>query len=86
MKPIMVINSNGSKVWRLNGKLHREDGPAYEWVDGTKEWWINGNYISNSCAIELPNGTKYYTFEGKLMTEQEWLDRVLFDKVIIKEF
>jgi hypothetical protein len=30
------------KVWRLNGKLHRLDGPAIEWVGGYNEFWING--------------------------------------------
>ena len=29
----------------VEGKLHREDGPAVEWSCGTKEWFINGNYI-----------------------------------------
>jgi hypothetical protein len=22
--------------------LHREDGPAIEWADGDKSWWVNG--------------------------------------------
>jgi hypothetical protein len=25
----------------LNGKRHREDGPAVEYVDGTKRWYLN---------------------------------------------
>ena len=24
----------------LNGKLHREDGPAVIYANGTKEWWL----------------------------------------------
>ena len=24
--------ANGDKSWYLNGKLHREDGPAIEWA------------------------------------------------------
>ena len=24
------------------GQLHREDGPAITWEDGTQEWYING--------------------------------------------
>jgi hypothetical protein len=23
------------------GQFHREDGPAREWTNGSKEWWIN---------------------------------------------
>lgn len=26
----------------LDGKYHREDGPAIEYDDGRKEWWLNG--------------------------------------------
>jgi hypothetical protein len=25
-----------------DGKYHREDGPAVEWANGSKEWWLNG--------------------------------------------
>ena len=28
--------------YRVDGKLHREDGPAIEHSDGSKEWWVNG--------------------------------------------
>jgi hypothetical protein len=34
--------SNGSKFWYLNGEPHRLDGPAFEYADGTKRWYING--------------------------------------------
>ena len=30
------------KEWRINGKFHREDGPAIEWSNGDKEWYLNG--------------------------------------------
>ena len=45
-QPEMKVNSNGTKRWYLNGKLHREDGPAIEWSDGTKEWYLNGKEFS----------------------------------------
>ena len=28
----MEIDKYGNKYWRLNVKLHREDGPAYEYA------------------------------------------------------
>lgn len=31
-----------STEWWLNGKLHNEDGPAIEWKDGRKQWFIDG--------------------------------------------
>ena len=34
-KPICQTYPNGTKYWFLNDKLHRKDGPAMEWPDGT---------------------------------------------------
>jgi hypothetical protein len=31
--------------WSLKGKLHREDGPAYE-SKTSKEWYLHGKKIS----------------------------------------
>ena len=31
---------DGSKAWMLNGNLHRETGPAIEWANGFKEWYV----------------------------------------------
>ena len=45
-EPIMSIASNGDKKWKLNGVLHREDGPAREFRTGRKEWWLNGDQYS----------------------------------------
>jgi hypothetical protein len=40
-KPICEVDIYGTKKWYLNGKRHREDGPAIEYVDGDKQWWLN---------------------------------------------
>jgi len=40
-KPECKTYPNGDKVWYLNGKHHREDGPAVEDADGTKKWFLN---------------------------------------------
>jgi hypothetical protein len=40
---ITMKMENGNKVWRNEvGQLHREDGPAVEYANGTKEWWMYG--------------------------------------------
>ena len=39
---ILLEVKNGTNCWYINGKIHREDGPAIEWSDGNKEWYING--------------------------------------------
>jgi hypothetical protein len=46
--------SNGAKLWKVNGNWHREDGPAYEREDGTKEWWLsNCQYTEEQWKIEV---------------------------------
>jgi hypothetical protein len=34
------VNNDGDKYWYLAGKRHREDGPAIEYADGTKGWYL----------------------------------------------
>ena len=46
MKPEMKIDTYGEKRWFLNGKLHREDGPAVEYPVGTKLWYLKGKEVS----------------------------------------
>jgi len=43
---------SGTKEWHLNGVLHREDGPAIEWNDGEKEWWLNNKRFSEKEYLE----------------------------------
>jgi len=38
--------ANGNKSWYLNGKRHREDGPAIECASGSKFWCLNGDYVT----------------------------------------
>ena len=36
------------RYWYLNDKLHRENGPAVEYADGTKVWYLNGRCYTES--------------------------------------
>jgi len=70
---------NGTKKWYLNGKLHREDGPAYERSNGTKIWYLNGKrHREDGPAVEYPDGTKIWYLNGKFHREDgpavEWAD------------
>ena len=42
------VYSDGSRYWNLNGKRHREDGPALELDDGSKYWYLNGKKITEA--------------------------------------
>jgi hypothetical protein len=68
---------DGSKFWYLNGKPHREDGPACEWVSGTKYWCLNGElHREDGPAAEWADGSKFWHLNGKYHREDgpaiEW--------------
>ena len=65
-KPECKTYPNGDKVWYLNGKHHREDGPACEWANGYKVWCLNGKrHREDGPAIECVDGTKEWWLNGK---------------------
>lgn len=42
------VYDNGTKFWYLGMLLHREDGPAIEYADGFKEWYLNGEPLTQA--------------------------------------
>ena len=54
--------------WRNEaGQLHRLDGPAIEWADGTKLWYVNGQrHRLDGPAIEHTDGYKAWYVNGQL--------------------
>jgi hypothetical protein len=66
MKDGLHISANGTKVWYLNDKFHREDGPAVEFANGTKWWYLNDKlHREDGPAIEDTNGNKRWFLNGK---------------------
>ena len=42
----------------INVNLHREDGPAIEWSDGSKKWYLNGQELSEEEFIKITQSKK----------------------------
>jgi len=56
----------GRREWRLNGELHRTDGPAVEFESGSKFWYKNGQrHREDGPAIDLFDGSKDWFLNGK---------------------
>ena len=81
----------GDKFWYLPSKgrdyCHRLDGPAIEWKNGLKEWWVDDKrHRADGPAIEFVSGTKAWwvdnrlhrldcpAFEGADGTKEWWLN------------
>jgi len=49
-----IIDEHGDTFYYKDDELHRIDGPAVEWWDGRKHWWINGfNYSEAEYIVEI---------------------------------
>lgn len=67
------INPKGDLFWyNENRKLHREDGPAIIRVDGTEEWYKDGerhrggeNMLAGAAIEGSPSGEEEYWLNGK---------------------
>jgi hypothetical protein len=56
--------------WYLDGKRHREDGPAVETTFGNKIWYLNGKlHREDGPAIEKTDGAKHWFLNGKYHRE-----------------
>ena len=61
--------------WWLNGKLHREDGPAI--VDGDfQEWYLNGKLHREDGPAVVNGDDQEWYINGKLLTKAEFNSRI----------
>ena len=81
-QPTMKVDERDTKWWTLNGMLHREDGPAVEYVNGHKAWWVHDNrHREDGPAIEYANGDKAWWLKGKKYEDAfEWAEALLKSK------
>jgi hypothetical protein len=73
MKSIKKKYSDRIEYYNEHGLPHREDGPAREFKDGSKEWFINGQrHREDGPAIEWNNGRKFWYLNDKLYYGEDW--------------
>jgi len=72
MMEYKVVVSEDATLWYKPGtdERHREDGPAIEFADGTKEWYLHGNlHREDGPAVEYADGYKAWLLNDKLHRE-----------------
>jgi hypothetical protein len=73
----LEVDVRGNKRWYLGDELHREDGPAVEWIDGDKWWFLNGKlHRTDGPAVEGLNENKYWYLNNKEYTHEKWFKRL----------
>ena len=69
------IDENGHKFYYSDREmqiLHREDGPAIEWFNGSKSWWVNGRlHREDGPAAIWHNGRKSWYLNDERVSEAE---------------
>ena len=71
IEPVLQIDEFGTKRWYLNGKRHREDGPAIEKTNGTKKWYLNGKlHREDGPAIEWSIKNLHNHYENRSDSEE----------------
>jgi hypothetical protein len=79
-KQYIEIDEDGDKFYFKDREmfiLHRVDGPAIEWSDGSKEWYLDGKlHREDGPAVEWLNVSKDWYMNGKRHREDgpavEW--------------
>jgi hypothetical protein len=79
---LMWIDGFGNKFWlNKQKKLHRIDGPAIEWFNGTKQWYENGErHRLDGPAILHKNGSKSWFLNDILYRAKEDYFNALSDE------
>ena len=74
-KPVCKTYESGTKEWWFNGVLHREDGPAVEYVNGSKEWFLNGKcHREDGPAMEYSDGHNSWFLNGEATDPETIVD------------
>jgi hypothetical protein len=58
-----IIKRFGDRIWYNDmGQIHREDGAAVEYINGSREWYINGKlHREDGPAIQdISLGTMWF--------------------------
>ena len=63
-----IEKTNKTAIYKnKDGKLHRENGPAVESINGDKYWYINDQlHRIDGPAIEHADGSKQWYLNGQL--------------------
>ena len=71
MKNRLDIDPNGDKWLYKNNVFHRIGGPAIEWKNGKKVWWLYGKQYKESEYIHLVSNLPLLYYER--FKKGEWI-------------
>ena len=81
---IEVVLQQKIRAWRSSSnKLHRMDGPALEWSDGSKEWFREGmrhrfDGPASEHVFEAPDAIEWYYDDSTVAPTRDAYLRMAF--------
>ena len=80
------IDKKGHKSYYFDREmkiLHREDGPAVEYSDGDRVWYLNGiRHREDGPAIEWGDGNRWWYLNGQSISEAEHKRRTVKETIL----
>lgn len=68
----LIVVPKFRKIYKTNGRFHREDGPAVIWNDGGMEWWLNGKlHREDGPAIQRASNWKQWWVNGDFVHQND---------------
>ena len=52
-QPVCEIDKCGNRFWQINDLKHREDGPAVEWANGSKWWYLEDERVEPEDVVDV---------------------------------
>lgn len=72
--PILKITNDGTKIWTVDGKRHREDGPAVDFGPA-RFWYINDVlHREDGPAVEFDDAKPGWYLNGRVYSFQDYID------------
>jgi hypothetical protein len=70
----VIVDDYGTRRWyNEHDQHHREDGPAIEYANGDKSWFINDQFHrEDGPAVEYADGDKEWYLNDNELTEAEF--------------
>jgi hypothetical protein len=67
---------NGNVMYLTDDhQLHRVDGPAVEYANGERYWYLNGErHREDGPAVEFQDGYIGWYWHGQQLTFEQWAD------------
>ena len=73
LKYRVEVNEYARCYYDKDNQLHRTEGPAVIWADGTKCWYHNGlRHRTDGAAVEWACGAKEWYINGVRLSEDEF--------------